>query len=155
MDGRHTVELETPPGAALTALAEAVEDWGGLWQPSIGGGRLELPVVAGLRRGQLSGHAAVEPHGKGSRVALTVETSRWSLHKPAVAILAVGAAGGLVGLLWPFFPALAHLAPLAAFFAFIAWFLVVSRLRTSGPRELLEGLAERSREEAVPTARAL
>jgi hypothetical protein len=146
LDGRHTIELEAPPRAALSAVADAVEDWGGLWQPTIDGGRVELPVVAGLRRGRLSGHIAVEPLGAGSRVALTVEESCWFLHKPAVAVLLIGAAGGLVGLLWPFFPSLADLAPLAAFFAFIAWFLVVARLRTSGPRELLESLAAHPRD---------
>jgi hypothetical protein len=153
VDGRHTVELDAPPREALAALADAVEAWGGLWQGGIDGARVELPVVAGLRRGRLSGHVAVEPHGAGSRVAFTVEASRWSLHKPALAILGVGAAGGLVGLLWPWVPELAALAPLAAFFAFLAWFLVVARLRTSGPRELLDSLRtqaeERSPEAAV------
>lgn len=140
MDGRHSVELDLPPGEALAAVAEAVEAWGGLWQGALDGGRVELPVIAGIRRGRLAGHVAVESHGAGSRVVFTVEASEWSLQRPALAILLVGGAGGLVGMLWPFFPALTQLAPLAAFFAFVAWFLVVGRLRTSGPRELLAAL---------------
>ncbi len=152
MDGRHSVELAATPGAALAAVAHAAEDWGGLWQPTIDGGRLELPVLAGLRRGRLRGRVSVEPAAGGSRVTFEVEDDAWSLHRPALAIAAIGGAGGLFGLVSPFLFAayperlreLSSLVALGSLLAFTAWFLVVSRLRTSGPREFLESLTEPS-----------
>ena len=39
--------------------------------------------------------------------------------------------------LWPFFPRLLQLAPFGAVIALGGWFLVISRLRTSGPDEFL------------------
>ncbi len=148
MDGRHTIEIDLPPREALAAVAEAAEEWGGLWHPGIDGGRLELPVVAGLRRGTISGQVSVEAAGAGSRVAFQVEKGSWTLHRPAFVILSVGAMGGLFGLAAPFLFAayphkargLASLVGIGSFLAFTAWFLVVSRLRTSGPGEFLESL---------------
>lgn len=138
---RHAVTSSLAPHEALSEVARAVEDWGGRWQPGIDGGRLELPVTAGLRRGVLAGRLAVEGHPAGSRLSLEVEESRWELHRSAVVVLLLGAAGALSVTLWPFFPALLGLAPVGAILAFAAWFLIVSRLRTTGAEEFLEQLA--------------
>jgi hypothetical protein len=50
-------------------------------------------------------------------------------------------AGGLLTVLWPFFPRLLEIAPFGAVIALGGWFLVISRLRTSGPDEFLEAVA--------------
>lgn len=137
----HSVTSPLAPPEALAAAGRLVEDWGGRWQPGIDGGRLELPVTAGLRRGVLAGRLAVARDPAGSRLVLEVEESRWELHRSAVAVLALGAAGALAVTLWPFFPGLLALAPVGGVLAFVAWFLVVSRLRTSGAHEFLEQLS--------------
>jgi hypothetical protein len=56
-------------------------------------------------------------------------------------ILLVAVAGGLLTVLWPFFPQLMNVAPFGALLALGGWFLVVSRLRTSGPDEFLVAVA--------------
>lgn len=137
----HSVTSPLPPDEALAEVARVVEDWGGRWQPGIGGGRLELPVTAGLRRGVLAGRLAIARHPAGSRLSLEIEESRWQVHRSGVAVLLLGAAGALSVTLWPFFPALLGLAPLGGVLAFVAWFLIVSRLRSSGAEEFLEQLA--------------
>jgi uncharacterized membrane protein HdeD (DUF308 family) len=50
-------------------------------------------------------------------------------------------AGGLLTVLWPFFPRLLSVAPFGAVVALGGWFLVVSRLRTSGPDDFLKAVA--------------
>jgi len=47
----------------------------------------------------------------------------------------------LVTLAWPFYPPLFTLLPFAAVVGFLAWWLIVSRLKTSGPEEFLATLA--------------
>ena len=44
-------------------------------------------------------------------------------------------------MLWPFYPQLIAVAPFGALLALGGWFLVVSRLRTSGPDEFLDAVA--------------
>ena len=53
-------------------------------------------------------------------------------------ILLFATAGGLLTVLWPFFPELLPVAPSAPCIALGGWFLVISRLRTSGPDEFLD-----------------
>ncbi len=45
-------------------------------------------------------------------------------------------------MLVPFFPDLFQLLPFAVVLSLAAWFLVVSRLRSSGPEEFLGDLAD-------------
>jgi hypothetical protein len=52
-------------------------------------------------------------------------------------ILLLASAGGLLCLIWPFFPRLLQIAPFGAILALGGWFLVIARLRTSGPDEFL------------------
>ena len=130
-------DVAAPPAAVLAGVADAAELWGALWRPTPGGGALELPVTAGVRRGVVRGRLEVEAAPAGSRLTLAVEESRYRVHAASVVVLLFGAAGGLAVLLWPYFPPLLRVAPLAAILALAAWFLVVARLRSGGPEEFL------------------
>ena len=83
----------------------------------------------------------VRPAAEGSRVVLLPETSTYYVHTASVMVLLLAAAGGLLTLLWPFYPKLIAVAPFGAILALGGWFLVVSRLRTSGPDEFLAAVA--------------
>ena len=141
MDEEYSVDTGLSREEALAAVARASAIWGATWTPEGTGGRLELPVLAGLRHGVLVGRIGSEPSSSGSRVIFRVEQRHFALQRAALAILALGAAGGITATLWPFFPALLGLAPLAVVLAIGAWILVASRLRTSTPDEFLELVA--------------
>lgn len=139
----HAIELECDPGQALAAVAAAAEGWGADWRPGVNGGRLVLPVLAGIRRGTVAGRVGVEPRpGGGSRIAFVPEETRYALNTSAVAILVFASLGGLLTVVWPFYPKLLAAAPLGAVIALSGWFLVISRLRTSGPDDFLGQVAE-------------
>ena len=134
----HVVGLSVPPDQALAAVAAAAESWGAEWQPRIDGGHLALPVLAGIRHGVVRGRVRAEGRpGGGSRLAFVPEEARYGLNTSAVAILVLAGLGGLLTVLWPFYPSLLAAAPLGAVIALSGWFLVVSRLRTSGPDDFL------------------
>ena len=133
---RQTLTL--PPAEALATVSEVAEAWGAEWQPGINGGRLRLPIAAGLRLGEANARVSVEPAASGSLIVLEVEETHWRIRQPAVVVLTLGALGALVVTLWPFYPPLLALAPVALIFTTVAWLLVVSRLRTSGPEDFLE-----------------
>jgi len=139
----HSIELAREPREALSAAKRAASEWNAELTSGEGGGRLRLPVIAGLRRGWVEGELAAEPRGAGGGTRLTfhVERKEYHLQLPAVALLALGGAGGILLLLWPFFPQLLRLAPLGALLALGSWFLVLSRLQVSGPQEFLEMVA--------------
>jgi hypothetical protein len=147
----HSIELARPPRAALKAAARAAEEWGAELTPGVLGGRLRLPVTAGLRRGFLDGTLAAEPRPAGSRLSFRVDASEYHLQTTSVAFLLLGGAGALVVLLWPLDPRLLRLAPFGVVLALAAWFLVLQRLHTSGPEEFLERVAAIA-EEASETA---
>lgn len=144
----HFLDLDAPPGTVLAALGRAAEGWGASWTRSGSGGRLELPVLAGLRRGFLTAQVEVEPRDDGTHVVLRVEEVFLRVHRPAVVMLLVAALGGMVLMLWPFFPGLLVFAVPATAVGLGAWFLIVSRLQTSGPEHFLESVSA----EAAPTA---
>jgi uncharacterized membrane protein HdeD (DUF308 family) len=56
-------------------------------------------------------------------------------------ILLLSAFGAVLTFIWPFFPKLIAVAPFGALLALGGWFLVVSRLRSSGPEDFLAALA--------------
>ena len=126
------------PSEALAAIAVAAEEWGAAWTPRGDGGRLDLPVTAGVRRGVLSGQLGVRPAGAGAELVFEQREARYQLNRPAVAILLMGGAGAVAATLWPFFPQLLAAAPLAVVLALCSWFLVASRLRNSTPDDFLE-----------------
>lgn len=139
----HAIDLEASPEKALAAVGRAAEDWGAELQD----GRLHLPVVAGIRRGLITGTVEVGPAKGGSRVVFRPETSSYYVQTQAVMILLLAVAGGLLTLVWPFFPKLIAVAPFGAVLALGGWFLVVSRLRTSGPDEFLDAVAVNAEEQ--------
>ena len=129
----------------LDAVEHAAEFWGADWHRHGTGGRLELPVHAGVRRGWLTARLSAEPEppGEGSGTVLTVsvESSHYRLQTAAVSILGIGGVGGLALTLWPLYPPLLALAPLALIFVVVAWLFVASRLQNSGVEEFLDLVA--------------
>lgn len=138
----HRVELREDPVAALNLVALAADEWGGLWE-SHGkrGGRLGLPVLAGLRHGWVAGPVNAEPSAGGTVLTFEVEESRWHLQTASVITLLLAAAGALVTIAAPLVPALWRLVPLGIMLSVGAWLFIVSRLRNSGPEEFFELLA--------------
>ena len=138
----HAVDLEIPPEKALAAVRRIAEEWGAEFQPSgYTGGQLHLPVVAGIRRGLVTGAVEVQTATGGSRVVFQPERSIYYVQTSAVLVLLVAVAGALLTVLWPFYPNLIAVAPFGAILVLGGWFLVISRLRTSGPEEFLAAVA--------------
>ena len=140
----HVVEL---PGVGrdqvLAAVEKAAEAWGAGWRRQIDGGRLTLPVVAGMRHGSVAGPLSVETRaGGGCRLSFVPEEASYGLNLTAVVILVLSSLGGLLTVVWPFFPKLLVAAPLGAVIALCGWFLVVSRLHTSGADDFLALVVE-------------
>lgn len=139
----HAIELAHPPEAARAALERAAGLWGAELEPR-GADRfhLRLAAAAGLRRGWETGEVAIEPAATGALVSFRPEASEYRLQTAPVGILVLAALGGIAAVLWPFVPALTPLAPIGVVLGLAAWFLVLSRLHTSGPAEFLETVAE-------------
>jgi len=138
---RHEIEVGLDPEAASAAVARAAEDWGAEWTPERGGGRLVLPVVFGLRRGVAVGRVDIAPDSGGSRLTWRLESSELELHHAAVGLLTLSAVVLVAASAWPFHPPLLALMPFAAVVGLLAWWLVVSRLRNSGPEDFLRLVA--------------
>jgi hypothetical protein len=139
--GEHAVVLRQAPPAALLAVGSAAAEWGAEFQPGGEGGQLHLPVVAGLRRGLLSGPMVVAAAGEGSRVAFRPVTQDYYLETTVIALLVVAGAGAVLTVIWPLFPELLPGAPLGAVLAVAGWLLVAPRLRGKGPEEFLASVA--------------
>lgn len=131
----YRIELQCSEPEALELLAEASEVWGGEWHRDGRGGKLLLPINAGLRQGVVAAEARLSREGAGTRVEVTPIETEMHLNRGATGVLVFGALGGLVAMLWPFFPDLLQIAPVAAILAVVAWLLVASRLRTHGLEE--------------------
>jgi hypothetical protein len=97
----------------------------------------------------IEGRITIERHDGASRATLDVNGSQWTVNRTAVGILLSGALGGVVLILLPFFPQLLQLMPIAVMLSLAAWFLVVSRLRSSGLEEFLADLAGHLEPEAT------
>ena len=143
----HAVELDLSPAAALAALRRTADDLGAELQEEGASTKLHLPVLAGLRRGLVSGEVEILPTQEGSRLVFRPETAVYHVQTQAVMILLLATAGGLLTLVWPFFPKLLQIAPFGALIALGGWFLVISRLRTSGPDEFLAAVASHEADE--------
>ncbi len=124
---------------ARAAVATVAEHWGAEWDPETGA--LALPLAAGLRLGLASGSLTVEPRGMSSRLHLSITERAYRVRWNAVVVLLLAAAGGVLCGLWPFVPGLLPLVPFGAVLALLGWFLVVSRLVTNSPEELLDAVA--------------
>jgi hypothetical protein len=138
----HAIDLDLPPAAALAALRRTAEDLGAELQTEGASTKLHLPVLAGLRRGLVSGEVEILPTPAGSRLVFRPETAVYHVQTQAVMVLLLATAGGLLTLIWPFVPKLLSVAPFGALIALGGWFLVISRLRTSGPDEFLAAVGE-------------
>lgn len=141
MPAEHQVELTRDPHGSLELLSREATSWGARWQRDGLGGRLTLPVLAGLRRGWVEGEVTVEPAGGGSRLVFRIDRSDYRLQTLSVAVLVVAAAGALVFVFAPFVPALRPAVPLGILLSVAAWLFIVAGLRNSGPEEFLETLA--------------
>lgn len=154
----HVIDLDMSPEQALSSLKQTAEDWGAQIQPGedgaveMTGSRLHLPVVAGIRRGLVSGPIEVQPAEGGSRLVFRPEQSAYYVQTPSVMILILSVAGAVLTVLWPFYPQLMPVAPFGAIMALGGWFLVVSRLRTSGPDEFLTAVAASPTAAPAPTS---
>jgi hypothetical protein len=152
-DPEHAIDLPVRPDAALSALRRAVDDWGAELRTENGETWLDLPVVHGLKRGYVSGRVRVETQEEGARIAFQPEETRLYVQTASIFILTAAILGALPTILWPFFPRLLPLAPFGAILALGGWFLVLSRLRNSGPAEFLM-MVETQAEAGAPTAEA-
>lgn len=139
--GDHRVSVVLSSEESLEALEHAAELWGADWNRHGTGGRLELPVHAGVRHGVVSATVWTEPERNGTSVVARVESSRYRLRGRAVSILAVGGLGALALILWPLYPPLLAFAPLALVLAVAAWLVIISRLQNSGVEEFLDLVA--------------
>ncbi len=141
----HTLELPENPVTSLNLVAMAAESWGGMWQAEgPEGGRLGLPVMAGLRQGWVAGQLSVEPTGDGSRLTYRIDKSEYRVQTIPALILALAALGAVTMTIAPLVPTLLRLVPLSIVLCLAAWFFVVARLRNSGPEEFFEDLARES-----------
>ncbi len=142
----YRLELPDDPVTALNLVTLAANDWGGIWQAGNNGGRLGLPVIAGLRRGWVAGDLKVEKASEGSRLIYCVDKSDYTIQKPAAVMLLLAGLGAVTTVIAPFVPALWGLVPIGLLLSIGAWFLVISRLRNSGPEEFFDDLELRSQE---------
>ena len=133
-------EMERSPAAGRELVREAVLGWGGSWDEA--SGALELPLLAGVRRGVARGTLTIEEHERGCRAVLSVHEETFSLRGDAVVVLCVSAAGALSTVVWPVVPALLPFVPFGVVLALAGWFLVISRLVTNRPEDVFETLAE-------------
>lgn len=138
------LDLAVPVREARAAAARAAEGWGAELEGDDEGGTLHLPVVAGLRRGLVSGRLEIAPRAEGSRLSFTAERSDYHLSTASVVVLLVSAAGAILTVLWPFNPKLIPVAPFGVVLALGGWFLVLSRLRNAGPEEFLKAVEKES-----------
>ncbi len=144
----HSLELPEDPITCLNLVAMAAESWGGMWQAEgPAGGRLGLPVMAGLRHGWVAGQLTAEPVASGSRLTYRVDKSEYQVQKVPALILLLAGLGAVAMTIAPLVPVLLSLVPLSIVLCLVAWFFVVARLRNSGPEEFFEDLARESSKE--------
>lgn len=152
--------IEQPTERVRAVLPRVVEGWGGVFveKPVEMPGAtqeettLEIPVLAGLRRGRARGRLRLEPTPGGCEAVFLVETGELELNLAACGILLLSATGGVISMAWPWFPRLLPAVPLGLVLAVGGWLLIASRLRSSGPEEFLGALraAALEPEESTP-----
>lgn len=136
-------QVRATPDETLAALGEAAEEWNAAWEAAAGGGRLHLPVLAGIRRGRVLARVEVRAAAGGSEIRLQVEHAEYEINRPALLFLVLGALGGLITVLWPLYPEqMIDFLPLAVVLLLGAWLLVASRVRTASAHDFLDTVAE-------------
>jgi hypothetical protein len=136
------LDLAIPVDEALAALAAAADIWGADWERRGGGGRLAVPVTAGIRQGLVEGSVAAERLGDGTRLRFDVERAVYRIHFAALMVLLVGAAGALLTVLVPLLPSLLELLPVAGLLMLLSWFLVLARIRNRNSVDFFELIAK-------------
>lgn len=145
MNSQYRIELPSSSASSLRALAEEAAAWGGDWRPEgPTRGRLELPVLAGVRYGRVAGEVTVEESESGSVVTFRVDQSHYRLQKPSVLFLLLGGFGSLLCLVAPFVPALRPAIPIGILLGVAAYLFIVTKLTNSGPEEFFEELGNDS-----------
>lgn len=138
----HELELALTPTEAMTALRQAVVEWGGGWSDASESEEFAVPTRAGIREGYARFRPVVEGTRSGSRLRLELQDQVLHVNRSAAMVLLFGAIGGLLTVLWPLHDTLLAMAPIGAILALAAWLLVASRFRSHGPDELLATVAE-------------
>lgn len=130
-NGSDRFEFETSLEPTLDALADAADLWGGQWQRHGSGGRLVLPVTAGVRHGFLVGEVSGKSHdGAGAELSYLIEHSEYATHRGSVAVLLFGGIGAVTTIVAPLYPQqLWQLVPAGVLLMLVAWLLVASRVR--------------------------
>ena len=139
----RTLTLESTPSAALKLLKEKAEIWGGGWKgEGLTGGRLVIPVLAGLRRGYVGYGVSVDGTPRKTTLDFKEEESDLQVHVPTLIVLLIAAAAGLTTMVIPFMPRLLPLLPPSVVLSLATWLFIVARLRNSGIDEFLADLAD-------------
>jgi uncharacterized membrane protein YgdD (TMEM256/DUF423 family) len=134
------INLAVSAREAWGATVRAAEAWGAEIEGNEEGGRIQMPVVAGLRRGFVAARLDLQPRIEGSHLTWIEEGSEYRLQLAPIVVLLISGIGGVLTVLWPFYPGLLDVAPFGAVLALGGWFLVLSRLRNSGPAEFLKAV---------------
>ena len=112
------------------------------WHRSGTGGRLTLPLSAGLRHGLATGDLTSDSRGSKTRIDLELHPFEYHLHRPAAYVLLIGALGAVAMVLVPIFPALVGFVPLGFLALLLAWFLVLSQIKNRSPEDFLSVVCE-------------
>ncbi|MEM7051677.1 MAG: hypothetical protein AAF604_18560 [Acidobacteriota bacterium] len=151
----QTYDIASERERVLGAVSDAADAWGAEWQRHGTGGRLVIPLLAGIRVGFARGEVSVQASGDSSVLRFDAEETQYRLQTPAVMILIFSAFGASLTVLWPFFPSLLPMAPVGAILALGGWFLVVSRLQTNTPEDFFGLVREMATDEQAPDEDAL
>jgi hypothetical protein len=150
-DRRLSVDLPLPIDRALPLVEELAGLWGGELRREGRGGRLALPVSAGIRHGVVEGTIEAQRLGAGGcRLDLRLEHEAYRLHGSAVVVLLIGALGALFLVVAPLVVGResVRLLPPAFIVMLAAWFLVASRVRHRSAADFLKSLGEVARADA-------
>jgi hypothetical protein len=133
--------VAAPVAPTRQAIDDAAEIWGAGWDGEAGS--LELPLMAGLFHGHLSGTIQLEEVSAGeTRLRLETRERIYRLRGNVAVVLLLSLVGAVFAIAWPFVPALLPLAPIGVILALAGWFLVLSRLVTNSPEDFLDLAAQ-------------
>lgn len=136
----HSAEIGRAPMWVFGKMNELAERWGGTFDAKRG--RLELPVMAGLRYGRIAAEVEALARHDGAKVRLRVVESQYELDRGSTFALAIAAVAAVASLALPFFPHYWPLLPPALMIAVAGWLFIVARLKTSGPEDFLAELRD-------------
>ena len=105
--------LAIEAGVFERRLSEHAEAWGAVWQAiDASSGDLDLPVVAGIRRGFRRYRLTWQSTPLVLRALQTEE--QLTIQRGSLMLLVVGGLGGVASVLWPFYPGLLAVVPLGS-----------------------------------------